>query len=187
MEPLRPGIPGPHLRPRRDRFRAGRLREAQHPDRHRRLGAEAEASNARRSNSLRPKEEVLVKATLKLSTVFILTALAFSSAPAWAGDTPAGVLPGTMRMGDTSMRERVWTWDVNVDGALGKFSSDSGSSRWTGFGRVRAGVMRIHDLLYLSLGPTYEISDRQVATFGLQGEIMHLRSGLWCQGGLLLD
>lgn len=82
---------------------------------------------------------------------------------------------------------REWHWDVNLDGAFGRLYPDTGSRHWTGFGRARAGVMYIHDNVHLSLGATYEYSDRQAATFGLQAEAMHLRVGIWAQAGLLID
>jgi hypothetical protein len=94
---------------------------------------------------------------------------------------PPGVLAGNL-----VPRERVLTWDLNIDGAYGRVFADP-EGRWTMFGRVRAGLMYIRDSLYFSLGPTYEISKLQLATFGLQGEVMHIETGLWCQLGALVD
>jgi hypothetical protein len=78
------------------------------------------------------------------------------------------------------------TWDLNIEGAVGRFYG-SEAHAWTGFGRVRAGGLFIREPLYLSLGMTYEFSDLSKATFGVQGEVMHLDLGLWAQGGGLLD
>jgi hypothetical protein len=89
------------------------------------------------------------------------------------------------RSGIVGPRERRTTWDLNLDGALGRLLTDPG--QWTGFGRVRGGILHIRDSLYFSLGLTYEISDKTAATFGLQGEVMHLESGFWLQVGGLLD
>lgn len=77
------------------------------------------------------------------------------------------------------------TWDLNLEGAIGRFYGDSNA--WTGFGRVRAGALFIREPLYLALGATYEISNLQKATFGIQGEVLHLDMGFWAQGGGLLD
>lgn len=145
---------------------------------------------------------VTVKTTVKTFAMFLMPVLLLSAASAWAGDTP--VTPAAtpepapiaspvhvprhyVVTSDMLPHERVLTWDMNFDGAAGKYFPDSGRSHWTGFGRVRAGVMYIHDLVYLSLGPTYEYSDLSSATFGLQGEAMHLEKGIWCQAGFLLD
>lgn len=99
---------------------------------------------------------------------------------------PQNPLPNAVLTGNMVPRERVITWDLNVDAAYGRLFSEP-DARWTAFGRVRAGVMYIHDSLYFSLGPTYEISKLQPATFGLQGEVMHIETGLWCQIGALVD
>lgn len=109
------------------------------------------------------------------------TAVSPPPTPAPPNPPPPAVLAGNM-----VPRERVLTWDLNVDGAYGRLFSEP-DGRWTMFGRVRAGVMYIRDSLYFSLGPTYEISKLQTATFGLQGEVMHIETGLWCQLGALVD
>jgi hypothetical protein len=130
-----------------------------------------------------------VRQSFKTIGLALLPFLALSAAPALAdGSTVAA--PATSSLVVTSgmlppIRE--WHWDLNVDGAFGRLFPETGSHRWTGFGRARAGVMYIHDAVHLSLGLTYEYSDRQAATFGLQAEVMHLSIGAWAQAGFLLD
>lgn len=83
-----------------------------------------------------------------------------------------------------------YTWDANLDGALGY--SWEGNNHLTGFGRARFGLLYVNeeDLQaphYYSLGATYEFSDFNPATFGVQFEHMSLNSGTWVQAGLLMD
>lgn len=77
------------------------------------------------------------------------------------------------------------TWDLNLEGAFGRFFADAPTL--TGFGRVRAGALFIREPLYLALGLTYEYSNLEKATFGVQGEVLHLDSGFWAQAGAQLD
>jgi hypothetical protein len=83
-----------------------------------------------------------------------------------------------------------WTWDLNLEGALGKrFLDDEGLG---GFGRVRAGLLHIDESELSSprlsaLGLTYELSDFRPATFGLQGEFLSVGAGLWAQLGAMID
>jgi hypothetical protein len=87
----------------------------------------------------------------------------------------------------TGFYERSTTWDLNIDGAFGRFFGDSGADKWTGFVRARAGVMIIREPLYNSIGLTYEYSPQAVATLGIQAEVLHLERGFWGQLGGLLD
>src|SRR2546426_330490 len=68
--------------------------------------------------------------------------------------------------------ERATTWDLNVEGAYGRAFGNV--DRMTGFGRIRGGILRVREPWFFALGATYEISDLTPATFGLQGEAMHL-------------
>ncbi len=122
---------------------------------------------------------------LLLSAPVLFTASAALADPPPAPAPPKPLPPGVIA-GNFVPRERVLTWDMNLDGGYGRLYSEP-DGRWTTFGRVRAGLMYIRDSLYFSLGPTYEISKLQLATFGLQGEVMHIETGLWCQIGALVD
>jgi hypothetical protein len=106
-----------------------------------------------------------------------------------ASAPPAAPAPVTINpplaLGGFEPRERVTTWDMNIDGAYGRVFSEPG--RGAGFARVRGGILHIRDTLFFSLGATYEISNIVYATFGIQGEVMHLETGLWLQVGGLLD
>jgi hypothetical protein len=77
------------------------------------------------------------------------------------------------------------TWDLNIEGAFGRYFGDS--PVWTGFGRIRAGALFVREPLYEALGLTYEYSSLSKGTFGIQGEILHLDMGIWGQVGALLD
>jgi hypothetical protein len=76
-------------------------------------------------------------------------------------------------------------WDLNVDGAFGRYLGDEG--KWTGFVRARAGILFVREPFYDAIGFTYEYSSLSTATFGIQAEILHLDRGLWAQVGGLLD
>ena len=81
--------------------------------------------------------------------------------------------------------EHANTWDLNIDGAFGRYLGDSPT--WTGFVRARAGALFIREPLYNALGLTYEYSSLSKGTFGIQAEILHLDLGYWGQLGGLLD
>ncbi len=83
--------------------------------------------------------------------------------------------------------ERDFTWDANLEGALGPGFVEQGKPQVLGFGRVRVGAMFIAAPNFFSLGATYEFSNKSFATFGLQLEYMHLISGGWVQIGPLFD
>ena len=82
------------------------------------------------------------------------------------------------------MLKRYNSWDANIDGGIGRVF-DPGET--TGLLRVRAGVLFIRDPHFLALGATYELSHLSAATLGIQGEYLHLESGVWLQAGPLLD
>ncbi len=89
-----------------------------------------------------------------------------------------------------AMPRSTLTWDLNLEGALGKRLLDG--EGLGGFGRIRGGLLYIDesDLAspsFLSLGLTYDLSDFSPGTFGLQGELMSLSSGLWGQLGVAVD
>lgn len=106
-----------------------------------------------------------------------------AGAPAPAPDAP----PATPPKGGPRSR---WTWDLNLEGALGtRFLDGEGLG---GFGRARAGILHIDesDLTspqLLSLGLTYELSDFAPVTIGLQGELTSIGTGLWAQLGAVID
>jgi hypothetical protein len=84
----------------------------------------------------------------------------------------------------TGFYERATTWDLNIDGAFGRYFGDT--DRWTGFVRARGGLLIIREPLYNAVGVTYEYSPESYATLGVQAEILHLELGFWGQlGGLL--
>jgi hypothetical protein len=89
------------------------------------------------------------------------------------------------RPGRDSVYSRANTWDLNIDGAFGRFFGDD--AKWTGFVRARAGILFVREPLYSAIGFTYEYSSLSNATFGIQAEILHLDSGFWAQLGGLLD
>ena len=85
---------------------------------------------------------------------------------------------------------RRFTWDLNLDGAAGY--AFVGEGEITGFGRIRGGLLYIDESsvsapLLVSVGLTYELSDRSPATFGIQAEVLPLTAGAWLQLGALLD
>jgi hypothetical protein len=93
--------------------------------------------------------------------------------------------PPTAYIGAPSGYRRITTWDLNLEGALG---STLGSAHvLTGFGRVRAGVLALRDASVFALGATYEVSNLEKATFGVQAEYINDDSGFWAQVGALLD
>ena len=81
--------------------------------------------------------------------------------------------------------ERALTWDLNIEGAYGRAFGDL--QKPAGFGRIRGGVLRIREPFFYALGATYEISPFTPATFGIQGEAMHLSTGVWLQAGAMID
>jgi hypothetical protein len=100
-----------------------------------------------------------------------------------ASTTPA--IPAAQKVLLGPVYQRANTWDLNIDGAFGRFFGDD--ARWTGFVRARAGILFVREPLYNAIGLTYEYSSLSNATFGIQAEILHLDSGFWGQVGGLLD
>jgi hypothetical protein len=75
-------------------------------------------------------------------------------------------------------------WDVNLEGAYGRnFPSDGGF----GFARFRGGLLYAVDPVFYAVGLTYEWSNLEAATFGIQAEGMQIETGLWLQLGGLID
>jgi hypothetical protein len=97
-------------------------------------------------------------------------------------DEPAGPPPPSQK---GPVYQTANTWDLNIDGAAGRFLGDD--AKWTGFVRARAGALLVREPLYWAIGATYEYSSLVNATFGIQAEVLHLDSGLWAQLGVLLD
>jgi hypothetical protein len=85
-----------------------------------------------------------------------------------------------------------FTWDANVEGALGGMFLDP--TRLIGFTRVRAGLLVVdeQDLKmprFYSLGLTYEASNflHVTSAVGLQAELMLAKSLVWGQLGVVSD
>jgi hypothetical protein len=112
-----------------------------------------------------------------------------AGAPAADADGGAPKKDRYVRMGRSveDFMERDFTWDANLEGALGPGFAEQGSAKLLGFGRVRVGAMLIAAPHFLMVGATYEFSNRSFATFGLQFEYMHLTSGAWMQVAPLFD
>jgi hypothetical protein len=73
------------------------------------------------------------------------------------------------------------SWDLNLEGGLG-----SAPPTLFALGRLRAGLLVYQGPWYGAVGVTYEISTLALAAIGVQGEILHLGTGLWAQlGGAL--
>jgi hypothetical protein len=86
---------------------------------------------------------------------------------------------------------RVWTWDLNIEGALGQVFDNENRGSW--FVRGRTGVLHVHDDVFLTLGATYDIvklyriGGVDATNIGIQAEVMHLQYGVWLQLGGLVD
>lgn len=77
------------------------------------------------------------------------------------------------------------TIDLNLEGGGGRFFGDPKATY--GFGRARAGVMFARWPLFSMVGATYEYNGLSPATFGVQGELLHLSAGIWGQLGGMID
>jgi hypothetical protein len=109
------------------------------------------------------------------------------SAPPPPGFAPPKLAAPALK---TQRRVPYWTWDANVEGGLGAYFLDG--ARFSGFGRVRGGVLRVDEQSiseprFLALGMTYEISNLSPAAFGVELETLGLASGLWAQLGAFVD
>ena len=77
------------------------------------------------------------------------------------------------------------TIDLNLEGGAGRHFGDP--AKTLGFGRARAGVMFARWPIFTMIGATYEFNNLSAASFGLQGELLHLSSGIWGQLGGSVD
>jgi hypothetical protein len=77
------------------------------------------------------------------------------------------------------------TIDLNLEGGVGRFFGDPAATY--GFGRARAGLMFARWPVFTMVGATYEYNGLSPATFGLQGELLHLSAGVWGQLGGMVD
>ena len=66
------------------------------------------------------------------------------------------------------------SWDANIDFGYGSY----------GLARTRIGILKIREPLYFSLGMTATVYNKAPTDFGIQGEVIHLWTGLWTQLGL---
>lgn len=81
--------------------------------------------------------------------------------------------------------DQATTWDVDVEGGVGRYFGSS--DRWAGLVRGRAGVLVVRDPVYESLGVSVEYSSLSKATFGVQAEVARIDAGFWVQTGALID
>lgn len=77
------------------------------------------------------------------------------------------------------------TIDLNLEGGGGRHFGEP--PKTLGFGRARVGVMFARWPFFTMVGATYEFNNLSPASFGLQGELLHLSSGVWVQGGGSVD
>ena len=78
------------------------------------------------------------------------------------------------------------TWDLNVEGGAGYVFGEL--EKWTGFGRIRPGVLAVRDTSFYQLGATAEyIGLLRRPAFGLQAEYLNLELGAWAQAGASID
>lgn len=77
------------------------------------------------------------------------------------------------------------TIDLNLEGGAGRHFGDP--AKTLGFGRARVGVMFARWPVFTILGATYEFNNLSPASFGLQGELLHLSGGMWGQIGGSVD
>ena len=93
--------------------------------------------------------------------------------------TPAPTTTVTRRLGHSFGKTD--RFELSVEGGIGAYRDGPlrDASRLAGFGRIRAGLLRIFE--------TYEASNLSPATLGLQTELVHVSSGLWGQFGGLVD
>ena len=75
-------------------------------------------------------------------------------------------------------------WDINLEGAYGRYFP---GHEGFGFARFRGGLLYSMDPVFYALGLTYDWSNLQSATFGIQAEAMQLEAGVWVQGGAMID
>jgi hypothetical protein len=101
-----------------------------------------------------------------------------------AGGGPTGTDAGTApspAVGMAGPLEQGWWWDLDLEGAAGRWLQPGRT--YLGMGRARVGVMYMAEPWYYSLGATYELNSLTPAAFGAQVEAMHLWSGFWIQLG----
>ncbi len=119
------------------------------------------------------------------------SAPASAQAPSSAGSSerpPIAKLPNPASSYRGIPRDRGIGWDLNIEGAYGSLLGEvDRDSKGTGFGRIRAGVLFANEPFYYAIGPTFETSNLAGATFGLQGEVVNIGSGLYLQAGGLVD
>ncbi|HQP38803.1 MAG TPA: hypothetical protein PLI95_26645 [Polyangiaceae bacterium] len=117
-----------------------------------------------------------------------VAASAQAPSPAGSSESPIAKLRNPASGYRGIPRDRGIGWDLNIDGAYGTLLGEvDRDSKGTGFGRIRAGVLFANEPFYYALGPTFETSNLAGATFGLQGEVVNIGSGLYAQIGGLVD
>ncbi len=123
--------------------------------------------------------------SMGLTGVAVCVAALAMHGPARADDGSPSSKPIPQRRGGSSR------FDLNIEGGLGKTLQRDGL---TGFARARAGWLTVVEPrnpqgspLYVTVGGTLATSDLGLFSVGLQGELMHLSSGFWAQGGGFVD
>jgi len=92
---------------------------------------------------------------------------------------------GAQRPAGPFVLDRATTWDLDVEGGVGRYFGSS--DRWAGLVRGRAGILFVRDPVYDSVGVSFEYSSLSKATFGVEVEIARVDAGFWAQAGALLD
>ena len=97
----------------------------------------------------------------------------------------AAALAQIQGSGSQGWLERGWRWDGNIDLALGQSAKDKDELAF--FGRLRGGITRVQEPVYLTLGAIADLSTATDPAFGLQFETLEMRSALQLQLGGTID
>ncbi|MDB4943169.1 MAG: hypothetical protein JWP97_2703 [Labilithrix sp.] len=120
--------------------------------------------------------------TTAVYSVHVGTEAAGTKAVATAAGAPGAPAPDK-RSADEHYTSN--TIDLNLEGGAGRHFGDPAET--LGFGRARVGVMFARWPVFTMIGATYEYNNLSPATFGLQGELLHLSGGVWAQAGGMMD
>jgi hypothetical protein len=127
---------------------------------------------------------------------------ATATSPAPASTTPGAVASNadastTARPAEAHPRrtgrvsESTTTWDLNLEGGLGHAFDSTGT--FAGWGRIRGGLLWVDESdvaapMFYSLGVFTDFSSFDAhVSYGLQAELLSLRTGWWVQGGAAFD
>ena len=100
---------------------------------------------------------------------------------------PVPIDPNAPKIAGTSADEKYTrdTIDLDLEGGIGRHFGDP--DRPVRFARARVGVMFARWPVFTMIGATYEYNNLSPATFGVQGELLHLSGGVWGQIGAMMD